>query len=57
MRKVKIKKCPACKSANITLYMGGYFGKYLCKDCGLVTSIVLEEDIEYKKENFKKKKI
>lgn len=38
-----VLKCPKCKSANITLYMGGQFGKYQCKKCGYVGSLVLEE--------------
>ena len=42
---MKIKKCPKCKSLNITLYMGGKFGKYQCKNCGYVGVIVLEEEI------------
>ena len=36
--------CPVCKSKEITLYMGGHFGKYQCKKCGYVGSLILEED-------------
>lgn len=39
-----MKICPKCKSSNITLDMGGYSGKYICKDCGYVGALVLEKD-------------
>lgn len=42
----KILKCPNCKSEKITLYMGGQFGKYICKKCNYLGPIVVEEDIE-----------
>ncbi|MFH1376152.1 MAG: hypothetical protein ABIH25_00795 [Candidatus Woesearchaeota archaeon] len=42
--KSKTKKCPICKSTNITLYMGGQFGKYQCKDCDYIGTIIIEED-------------
>jgi len=35
--------CPQCESENITLYMGGQFGKYQCKDCGYVGPLILEK--------------
>ena len=37
-------ECPKCKSKDITLHMGGIFGKYKCKDCKYVGPIILEED-------------
>ncbi len=40
---LKIKRCPRCKSTNVTLYMGGQFGKYQCKKCGYVGPFVVEE--------------
>lgn len=49
MKKLKIKKCPACKSTNITLYMGGHFGTYLCKKCGYTGPLILEERAKFKK--------
>jgi hypothetical protein len=38
-----MKICPKCKSADITLYMGGKFGKYLCKKCGYIGPIIIEK--------------
>ncbi|MDP7181492.1 MAG: hypothetical protein QF486_02845 [Candidatus Woesearchaeota archaeon] len=35
-------QCPVCKSFDITLYMGGQFGKYQCKACGYVGALVIE---------------
>ncbi len=43
-KSVKTKKlCPSCRSKNITLYMGGQFGKYKCKDCGYVGPLIIEK--------------
>ncbi|HIG93839.1 MAG: hypothetical protein QT02_C0004G0028 [archaeon GW2011_AR9] len=36
-------RCPSCKSTKVTLYMGGQFGKYICKNCGYVGNLILEE--------------
>ena len=47
-------KCPKCKSASITPYMGAQFGKYECKKCGYLGVIVIEEDL--KKDKVRKKK-
>lgn len=44
-----MKICPKCKSKDITLYMGGYFGKYKCKECGYLGVLVIEEDDNKKK--------
>lgn len=41
---MKIKKCPLCKSKNITTYMGAQFGKYYCKKCNYIGVLILEED-------------
>lgn len=38
-----IKKCPVCRSTNITLHLGGQAGKYWCKDCDYIGSLILEE--------------
>jgi len=43
-----ILKCPHCKSHNITLDTGGQTGKYICKDCGYIGGLVIEEDVEEK---------
>jgi transposase-like protein len=40
-----MKKCPKCKSENITLHAAGHTGQYLCKDCGYTGSLILEEDL------------
>ncbi len=39
-----MKKCPKCKSKNITLHMAGMSGKYKCKDCFYVGPLILEEE-------------
>ena len=52
---MKVLKCPSCKKAGITLYMGGQFGKYQCK-CGYIGSLVIEEDIPIEKPKKKLKK-
>ena len=55
---MKIKICPKCKSSNITLYMGGKFGKYICKDCGYVGPLVIEKVLETKfSKPFRKNKV
>ncbi len=38
----KIIVCPVCYSTDITLDTGGITGKYMCKNCGYVGSVVLE---------------
>ncbi len=38
-----MKVCPMCKSENITLYMGGQFGKYICKDCDYIGPLIIEK--------------
>ena len=36
--------CPICKAKNsMTPYMGLQFGKYICKKCSYVGSLVIEE--------------
>jgi transposase-like protein len=45
----RILVCPVCKSADITLDTGGITGKYMCKKCGYIGSVVLElTEGEYK---------
>lgn len=36
--------CPSCKSKEITLFMGGVFGKYKCKKCGYIGLLVVEKE-------------
>jgi len=43
-----MKVCPKCGSSNITLYMGGKFGKYECKNCGYIGALVIEKEDEIK---------
>jgi len=38
----RIFVCPVCKSKDVDLDAGGYTGKYQCKKCGYVGSLVLE---------------
>ena len=48
-----IKICPKCKSRDITLYQGGIYGTYVCKNCGYIGELIIEiEDIP--KKEFKK---
>jgi transposase-like protein len=44
-----IKRCPRCKSTNITLWTAGITGLYFCKDCRYTGSLIVEEDIEPEK--------
>ena len=39
-----MKKCPQCGSINLVLDTAGHTGKYKCKDCGYIGSLVIEED-------------
>lgn len=39
-----IKKCPVCKSTDITLDTGGQTGKWRCKRCGYIGVLIVEED-------------
>ena len=41
---MNMKKCPTCRSVDITYYMGGQFGKYACKKCGYIGPLILEDD-------------
>jgi len=52
-----VLKCPKCKSASITPYMGGQFGQYDCKVCSYIGTIILEEDESKSKISQKKKSI
>lgn len=38
----RILVCPVCKSTEIVLDAGGYTGKYKCKNCGYVGSLIIE---------------
>ncbi len=41
---MNVKKCPNCGSTDVTLYLGGQFGTYICKNCGYIGPLILEED-------------
>ena len=54
-------KCPSCKSTDVTPYMGFQFGKYLCKQCGYIGNLIIEDNKiivkrKVKRLNCKKKK-
>jgi len=44
-----MKKCPVCKSSDITLYMGGQFGNYQCKKCGYVGNLIVDDKVKFNK--------
>lgn len=45
----RILVCPVCKSKEIEPDVGGYTGKYYCKNCGYIGSYVMEmTEGEYK---------
>lgn len=40
-----MKRCPVCKSKNVTLWMGGSVGtQYQCKKCEYHGALIIEED-------------
>jgi len=41
---MKTQKCPKCGSEDISLFLGGQFGKYKCKKCGYIGPMIIEED-------------
>jgi transcription initiation factor TFIIIB Brf1 subunit/transcription initiation factor TFIIB len=43
---MRVLLCPICNSTEIELDAGGYTGKYYCKKCGYVGSLILEVDRE-----------
>lgn len=43
-----VLKCPVCKSEDITTYMGGQFGTYICKKCGYIGPLVIETNNQTK---------
>ena len=38
-----VKFCPRCGSTNIDWVLPQTWSKYECKDCGLVTSFIVED--------------
>jgi len=50
-----VLKCPICKSEEITTYMGGQFGKYMCKKCRYIGALIIEEDKKEPKKTSKKR--
>ncbi len=46
---MRLKTCPECGSADISLYMGGSLGmQYRCKTCGYTGALIVESDIDKK---------
>jgi|Deesub1362B_J571_1020462.scaffolds.fasta_scaffold00118_18 uncharacterized protein YbaR (Trm112 family) len=41
---MRILICPVCKSPEIDLDAGGYTGKYHCRKCGYIGSLIVEVD-------------
>lgn len=42
---MRVQLCPACRSKDISLFLGGYVGKvYSCASCGYVGPVVIEVD-------------
>ena len=38
-----MKRCPSCKSSDVTLQIGFEIGNYQCKNCGYVGSLILDD--------------
>ncbi len=41
---MKPKKCPNCRSEGLDLFLGFTTGNYLCKRCGYIGPIAVEEN-------------
>jgi len=41
-----VKKCPKCKSKNITLWIAGITGLYFCKNCRYRGPLIVEEYVK-----------
>ena len=39
-----VKRCPSCRSTDVTLDTGGHTGKWMCKRCGYRGALVIEEE-------------
>jgi hypothetical protein len=52
-----VLKCPVCQSEEITTYMGGQFGKYICKKCGYIGPLVIETNKQSNKHLKQREKI
>jgi hypothetical protein len=48
--------CPDCREKSLTPYMGGQFGKYICKNCDYIGPVYLVEDKEQKQQESKNSK-
>ena len=46
LKKVKIKYCPKCRTANLDMYAGLITGTYHCKKCGYFGTLVIEKSIK-----------
>ncbi|HLD85417.1 MAG TPA: hypothetical protein VI968_02565 [archaeon] len=49
MNKQKIRLCPNCKKTGIELYAGWTTNSYICKKCGYLGPIVIEQVPKTKK--------
>ena len=49
------KRCPKCKRKGVDLFLGFTTGNYLCKKCGYIGPIVIEESTIITKKAAKKK--
>ena len=38
-----MKRCPSCKSSDVTLQIGFEIGNHQCKNCGYVGSLILDD--------------
>lgn len=43
-KSISTELCPQCKSENISLYMGGQFGKYKCKKCAYIGPLIIKKE-------------
>ena len=48
------KRCPKCKRKGVDLFLGFTTGNYLCKKCGYIGPIVIEESTIITKKTTKK---
>jgi transposase-like protein len=45
---MKLRKCPQCGSFNIVPDLGGITGKFVCRNCGYVGVLFVEQTIDEK---------
>jgi hypothetical protein len=42
----RILVCPVCRKGRLEMYAGWVTGSYICKKCGYIGSLVIEEDVK-----------